>query len=164
MIATRKNRRKVKAMYQLPTSMSGSTSALLSSSMKEFSKISEKQSKWYQSKEDINSEIIHTAAITGERTSKPAPVFNMFRMMVVLKCVTLQVRTAPGNQVTLDRWRWLWMLNFPSGSLWGSVVLKSSTSVVWSRNQAMLMSAGLKPETRHTGSPEPSSRVAEGSA
>lgn len=108
--------------------------------------------------------IIYIAAITGERTSIPAPVFDMFRTMVVLKCVTLQVRTAPGNQVTLDRWRRLWMINFPSRPLWGSDVLKSSTSVVLSRNQAMLMSAGLKPETRHTSSPEPSSRVAEGSA
>lgn len=53
----------------------------------------------------------------------PAPGLDIFRAMVVLTCVTLQVRTAPGNQVTWDKRRWLWMLNFPFGPLWGSVVL-----------------------------------------
>lgn len=54
---------------------------------------------------------------------EPAPGLDIFSDKVVLTCVTLQVMTAPGNQVIWDRRRWLWMLNFPFGPLWGSVVL-----------------------------------------
>lgn len=93
----------------------------------------------------------------GLDTSRDRVVFKM-----VFACVTLQVKTAPRNLLALDRRRWLWMLNFPSGPLCGSLVLYSSSSPVSSRNQVILMDSGLKPNTRHTSSPEPWSKVTEG--
>lgn len=136
MMEMKNKRRKKMAMPQACMTVSWLTSACRMSSKKwQCSTVSVKEAeahlllhccfdsysgtKRFHHKSDVTDVVFNR----GEDRASVWPVLETFTDRVVFPCVTLQVMVTPGKESTGDRRRKLWMLNFPSGPLWGWLLL-----------------------------------------